>query len=154
MATGGCRDRGDGPPATLGANAEDFCDAADEHATVCGNTPRDHDACVADVTCFMTSIVRADARSALVACVRDRERGTSDDRCFTAAGLGLAPTAGSDAYSSACLAKRDTCGGGFIDDFCSLDLVTDGFLADANDCVALACEDIAPCLEAIGSCSP
>ncbi|MCB9612792.1 MAG: hypothetical protein H6722_10115 [Sandaracinus sp.] len=129
-----------------------FCEGDSARAERCGDGafgPDDLAECEAEMTVFFRS-AREDAHDAITDCNSSRACDESDDRCFSAAGLGLTPSSTATEYQTACLAYRETCDGmgeGIIDDYCYADIFDDSVLAEMRSCLSGACSDFHDCVE-------
>jgi hypothetical protein len=133
-----------------------FCEGDSAHAERCGDgalEPEDLAECEAGMTAFFRS-AREDAVDAIIDCVSSRACDESDDRCFSATGLGLTPSSTATEFQTACLAYRETCDGtgeGFSDDYCYADIFDDSVLVQMRSCLNGACSDFRDCVDtAIG----
>ncbi|MEM9194436.1 MAG: hypothetical protein AAGF12_34985 [Myxococcota bacterium] len=135
-----------------GPGAQAFCSADIARDTRCGEMPEEMAECVAENACTFDQLIRPDAVTAVAACIQNLACNTSDDDCFRAPGLGIAPTPGADAFETACTMRRQECGGTFSDDFCSFDIGSTQTIAAAQACVTMPCDQIDGCFDGLTDC--
>lgn len=133
--------------------AMDYCEARRERDMRCMQMPIGLGECLMDRTCVHNQLLRPDAASATTECIRNLGCGMGDDDCFVAATLMVPPTTGADTYQTACLMRREECGGGFGDDFCFADILSEAAIADFTACLASPCDDIRTCFQGVLTCS-
>jgi hypothetical protein len=91
-------------------------------------------------------------RDGFFACVNDKATlcdPKMSDQCISLAAAS-SPARASDAdYTTACVKKRTDCSNIYPDDYCSSRLLADPWVTKLQACLAKACTDVSPCLEAI-----
>lgn len=133
-----------------------LCTAGYNNDVACGETPSETiEECVApdptdDDTCYPT-LIRTDLRDAIADCVENRDCDESDDRCFSATGVGSTPTAVASSFQDYCLARLEECDVLF-DDYCFLDVFRDDAIQSVRSCLEGDCADAEACVDRVFSC--
>ncbi|MEM6957507.1 MAG: hypothetical protein AAF411_18305 [Myxococcota bacterium] len=137
---------GDDGALSIEAAAASFCAGEAMLDEMCGDEPEPAAECEADVRSFLP-FFRSDVYADLIDCTSARACDDSDDPCFTARGLGVASTPGSEAYGERCLAKIQGCAEeGFSNDLCEATILTAETVGALDACLALPCSDAGTCL--------
>jgi len=119
-------------------------------ATTCGDAPDSVADCRAEAAC-LAQVTRPEVFAAIPACLSARACTSPDDPCFSAAGVGLTPTALASAFRTDCLAKRSACPPDevFTDDYCFSDIATDEVIMNFDLCLDGTCAAASGCFDAV-----
>jgi hypothetical protein len=98
----------------------------------------------------MWRCVRDEYMTAVIACLNDPALACdakADDNCGAKAAQALAARPGETDFVTACLKRRSECGSSFSDDNCGgARLLNDACFAQAKDCLAKPCAEVAGCI--------
>lgn len=140
------------PPGTPPASGSwaGVCDRAAQRAVACDAGAFDRAACDAQAACY-PRVLRPELVGPLGECVASRPCTESDDKCVADAAQPYVNDPAASQFRDACLARRQACNGGFVDDYCGEGaLFSSTVLAAWNDCLSKACGDIRACFDAAG----
>ena len=148
--TGGAGTTGSSGSTSSGGSSADlierYCDGIIARAELCGSTPMDLTACLANGPCLV-DLVRPEIIEDLVTCLIEADCSTSNDSCWYHTGA-ASPTAGQEDFSTACQAKDAACTTGVKDDYCFFTAGTTERYEAMSACLALPCEQVNDCFEA------